>query len=494
MNTLAEVIDTVTRRHAKRTAVVDRETAVSYAELGAAIRGRAAALSRRGIRRGDRVAILLPNGLDFVTSFCAVVTAGGVAVPLNAQYQQMELRYFLRESGASLLMTAGEFAPLCHQVLSGGGFPCQLCFVEELPLGANAPATSWEEWRVASDPGAPVMYQFSSGSTGQPKRIARTHANLLFELNSLRRALTLTAEDRVLGVAPFSHVNGLMRSMLASLSSGATLYPLATFERHAVPEVIEAHRVSVFIGVPFMFSMLARTNFRRRPDLSSLRLCVSASAPMPRAMNQLFHRQFGMYVRQLYGSTETGTITVNLGADLEGTLESVGTPIPGVSVEVFTGEGRTARPDELGEVAVQSPAAIRGYGVSDQADGEVFRDGYFFTGDLGRKDQDGRLYLVGRKKCFINRGGYKVNPREIEVLLEAHPKVGEAVVVGRPTPYGDEQVAAVIVLAAPCTAEELVEFCRGKIADFKIPSVVEFRDSLPKTPTGKVQRGMLTPA
>jgi long-chain acyl-CoA synthetase len=201
-----------------------------------------------------------------------------------------------------------------------------------------------------------------------------------------------------------------------------------------------------------------------------------------------------MYVRQLYGSTETGTITVNLGADLEGTLESVGTPIPGVSVEVFTGEGRTARPDELGEVAVQSPAAIRGYGVSDQADGEVFRDGYFFTGDLGRKDQDGWLYLVGRKKCFINRGGYKVNPREIEVLLEAHPKVGEAVVVGRPTPYGDEQVAAVIVLAAPCTAEELVEFCRGKIADFKIPSVVEFRDSLPKTPTGKVQRGMLTPA
>ena len=176
-----------------------------------------------------------------------------------------------------------------------------------------------------ADPDAPVMYQFSSGSTGPPKRIARTHRNLVFELNSLIRTLALTHEDRFLGVTPFSHVNGLMRSMMASLRAGATLYPVPKFERQAIAEMIEEHRISVFIGVPFMFGVMAKTNYGRRPDFSSLRLCISASAPMPPKLNRQFYEKFGIYVRQLYGSTETGTISVDLSPDIERSLESVGT-------------------------------------------------------------------------------------------------------------------------------------------------------------------------
>jgi long-chain acyl-CoA synthetase len=345
--------------------------------------------------------------------------------------------------------------------------------------------------KVEIDPDAPVMYQFSSGTTGRPKRVARTHENLLFELNSFIQALDLTKEDRFLGVAPFSHVNGLMRSMMASVRAGATLYPLSRFERQAVAEILEKNAITIFIGVPFMFTMLCRAHFRRRPDFSALRLCVSASAPMPKKHNLQFHESFGIYVRQLYGSTETGTISVNLSSEIERSLESVGKPIAGVEVEVFTEDGQFAKAGEMGEFAVRSPAAIKGYDGLDEINKQVFRSGYFFTGDLGRREDEGLLYLMGRKKFFINRGGYKIDPREIEELLENHPKVEEAIMVGVPTPFGDEKGKAVIVLNAPCTEEEIIKYCQGKIADFKIPSLVEFRDSLPKSPTGKIRRNML---
>ena len=492
MRTLPEMLATVARQNAGRTAVVEGMVAINYEALEKRVAALAGELHNLGIRRGDRVALLLPNGVDFITGYFAIVTAGAVAVPLNDHYQQTELLYFLDVCNVSVLITSGAFAELCQQVLSVRTSPCQLFFVENQPEASRPASIVVNDFALDLDPDAPVMYQFSSGSTGRPKQIARTHANLLFELDSLIATLKISRDDRFLGVAPFSHVNGLMRSMMTSIRAGATLYPLAKFERRAVAEAIEKNAISVFIAVPFMFSMLAKANFRRRPDFSSLRLCVSASAPMPKKLNQEFYEQFGMYVRQLYGSTETGTISVDLGADVGGSLESVGTPIAGVEVEVFADDGRVTEADEVGEVAVKSPAAITGYEGLEEVNRETFRDGYFFTGDLGKRDRGGLLYLVGRKKFFINKGGYKINPHEIEALLESHPKVEEVVAVGEPTPYGDEKVKVVIVLHASCTEEEIVEYCRGKIADFKIPSVIEFRDSLPKSPTGKVRRKMLT--
>jgi long-chain acyl-CoA synthetase len=280
--------------------------------------------------------------------------------------------------------------------------------------------------------------------------------------------------------------------MMTSMRAGASLYPVAKFERRAVAELIEKQRVSIYIAVPFMFSMLAQSKFHRLPDLSSLRLVISSSAPMPTKHNQQFYERFGRYVRQLYGSTETGTISVNLTEDVEQSLDSVGMPIAGVEVGVFTEDGRAAEVGEMGEFAVKSPAAITGYTGLGDLNKEVFGNGYFFTGDLGTKDDDGLLYLAGRKKFFINKAGFKIDPRELEELLESCPKVEEAVVVGVPTAYGDEKVKAVIVSNAPCTEQDIVEYCRGKIAHFKIPSLVEFRDSLPKSPTGKIRRGMLT--
>jgi long-chain acyl-CoA synthetase len=490
MRTLMEMLASVAEQNANRTAIVDGGRAISYAALHQNIASLAAELHRVGIRQGDRVALLLSNGFAFVKSYFSIVALGATAVPLNDHYQETELLSFLEISGVSLLLTSQDLAPLCQQVLLQRREICGLFLVRtEDPSGADAKFLG--NGRLAIGAETPVMYQFSSGSTGKPKRIARTHANLLFELDSLIQTLGVTHEDRFLGVAPFSHVNGLMRSMLTSLRAGGTLYPLAKFEREAVAEMIEKHRISVFIGVPFMFGVMAKTNYGRRPDFSSLRLCISASAPMPPKLNHQFHEKFGIYVRQLYGSTETGTISVDLSSDIERSLESVGTPIAGVDVEVYSENGEPTQTNGIGEIAVKSPAAIKSYG-SDDFDDDAFRNDYFFTGDLGRRDQDGLLYLVGRKKLFINKGGYKVNPREIEELLESHPKVEEAVVVGVPTSFGDEKVKAVIVTQRACTEQEIIDHCRGKIASFKIPSLIEFTQSLPKSATGKIRRALLT--
>ena len=489
VTTLPQMLATVARANSSRTAVVDGETTVSYAELEKRILCLSAQLHGRGIRRGDRVAILLPNGLEFVTSYFAIVALGAVVVPLNEHYRQTELIYFIEDASAAFVMTAQPFMALCHQVLQSYEKPCRLLLVEDL---INAPTPgSLGAFTTEIDPDAPVMYQFSSGSTGRPKRICRTHRNLAFELDSLVQTLALAPEDRFLGVTPFSHVNGLMRSMLAAIRAGGTLYPAAKFERQAVADMIERHRITIFIGVPFMFGVLAKTNFRRRPDFSSLRLCVSASAPMPLQLNRQFHEKFGIYVRQLYGSTETGTISVDLGIGIERSLESVGKPIAGVEVEVYADSGQPAQVNEIGEIAVKSPAAIESYDGCDALNQASFRNGYFFTGDVGWRDREDTLYLTGRKKFFINKGGYKINPREIERLLETHPKVEEAVVIGVRSAFEDEKVQAMLVVNAPCTAQEILEHCRGKIADFKVPSLIEFRERLPTTATGKVQIDLL---
>ena len=494
MKTLVETLETVVRQNANRIAVVDGGEGVSYKSLETRIALLARELQNIGIGKGDRVALLLPNGLDFVVSYFAVVALGAVVVPLNDHYQKNELHYFILNCGVSLVITSEDYSELCHQVFTGALSHCKLYFVNDHEEIFEEGITSLADFRVEIDPDAPVMYQFSSGSTGRPKIIARTHNNLLFELDSLTKTLGVTNESRFLGVAPFSHVNGLMRSMMACMRVGATLYTLPRFERRIVAQMIEKHKTSIFIAVPFMFIMLAQSRFKRNPDFSSLRFCISASAPMPKKFNLEFYEKFGIYVRQLYGSTETGTISVNLSSDIKESLESVGKPIAGVVVEVFTEAGGIADVGEIGEIAVKSPSAIKGYEGVENVDKEVFRGGYFFTGDLGYKDADGLLFLVGRKKFFINKGGYKINPHEIEELLDTHPKIEEVVIIGIASTFGDEKVKAVIVPKSHITAEEVMEYCVGKIADFKIPSLIEFRDDLPKSPTGKIRRNLLTEA
>jgi long-chain acyl-CoA synthetase len=242
--------------------------------------------------------------------------------------------------------------------------------------------------------------------------------------------------------------------------------------------------------VPFNFRLMAEAP--AGADLASLRLLFSAGTALPRPSFEAFGERFGLLVRQLYGSTEAGFMTANLDPDPVATFESVGTPAGDVEIRIVDEDGDTLPPGEEGEVLVNSPAMTEGYSDMEDLNREAFRDGYFHTGDLGRLDDEGRLYLTGRKKLLIEVGGYKVDPIEVQDVVVAHPKVREAVVVGAEGRVeGEELVKAVVVPDEDVDDRELVEFCRERLANFKVPQIVEFREEIPKSPLGKVLRKYL---
>jgi len=275
--------------------------------------------------------------------------------------------------------------------------------------------------------------------------------------------------------------------MMTSALSGATLFPLQSFSRRGALDLICGKRLTVFGGVPPMFNLLARTSVSENMGISSLRIVFSSSARLAIQDNQMFHKRYGIYVRQLYGSTETGSICYNDHPELERYLGSVGRPLSSVRVTVHGDEGQDLPNGVEGEIVVSSPFAISSYDRNQDATRSSFKDGEYLTGDLGYLDIQGYLTLTGRTRLVINRGGYKVNPQEVEDTIRLHPKVVDAAVIGAPTRQGDEVVRCVVVVEEPCTPEEIIQHCRGLIASYKIPSRVEFTDRLPKTSTGKIR-------
>jgi long-chain acyl-CoA synthetase len=323
------------------------------------------------------------------------------------------------------------------------------------------------------------MQQFSSGSTGRPKRLCRTHGQCTAEANSYT---WVEPEDRVFCAVPLFHTYGLGCCMLAALRNAATLVVMDEpnpflLHRARALALLEHEAITVYPGVPFQFRLLAEAP--EAADLSALRLAFSAGTALEPAIFDAFRERFGVPIRQLYGCTEAGTLTVNLDPDPVATAGSVGRPAGEVHVDVADGE-----------VVVSSPALTDGYADMPELNREAFRHGWFRTGDLGRLDPSGRLYLTGRRKQLIEVGGYKVDPLEVQDVLCAHPQVRDAVVVGVPAGAG-EAVKAVVVPGAALSDRELLRYCREHLAGFKVPQIVERRAEIPKSPLGKVLRKYL---
>jgi long-chain acyl-CoA synthetase len=343
-------------------------------------------------------------------------------------------------------------------------------------------------------PDEAYVCQFSSGSTGRPKRVVRTHAQCAAEAE-LYGELGLTHEDRIICTIPLFHTYGMGACLFTTAFTGATLVFLDEpnpflLKRHRALELLERERVTVFPGVPLNFRLLA--DAPADADLSALRLCFSAGTALPRATFEAFGEKFGVLVRQLYGTTETGVMSANASDDPVSTFESVGVPLGEVRFEILDDEGALLPVGETGEIAVASPAATTGYADLEEVNRVAFRDGRFVTGDLGSLDERGQLYIKGRKKLLIEVGGYKVDPIEVEDVLAAHDKVDGVVVVGvAGAAAGEETVKAVVVPKEECEQRELIEYCRERLANYKVPREIEFRDEIPKGPLGKVLRKYL---
>ncbi|MGB7685233.1 MAG: class I adenylate-forming enzyme family protein [Solirubrobacterales bacterium] len=465
------------------TALVYATQRLTFGELIDRIERLAHGFASSGVSPGDAVALVMRGDPWFVSSFHAITALGAVAVPVNPSFKQAEVESYFRDAGVRFVVGDERTADACHKLAAGLDPPA---LVEKSAPGRLP----------ARDPDEDFVFQFSSGSTGRSKRMARTQGQIAAEA-ALYVSLGLTSADTIFSAVPLFHNWGLGSCLFAQAATGATVVILEDphpflLRRDRALELIEREKVTIFPGVPFNFRLMAEAP--SDADLSSLRLCLSAGTGLPKATFEAFHERFGIPIRQLYGTTETGMVAANMSDDPASTLESVGRPAGDVEVEIIDEEGNPVPTGEEGEVTITSPAMTAGYAGADMAELNelAFRGGRYLTGDVGFIDAEGVLSLTGRKKLLIDVGGFKVDPIEVEDAIAQHPQVGEVVVVGVPGEVqGEEVVKAAVVLAGPLEARELTTYCRQRLANFKIPQVIEFREEIPKSPLGKILRKYL---
>jgi long-chain acyl-CoA synthetase len=490
---LTRVLEKTAARDPQGTALRWRGRSISWSELVSAVRARADEFARAGVGTGDGVAIVLPNSPDFVISFFAAASLGAVAIPLNPQSRSREIATYLGGCQVAAIVCTADGSATCEAAAQAVG-PSISLFVCE--ADSKLPTTSGEPPpREVIGEDVPALYGFSSGTTGTPKRIARTQGQLCHEAENFTATVGVSPADTILGVVPFFHAHGLGNCVLASVRSGAPLVVLERFERNEVLETIGAEQVTIFPAVPFLLQNLAARD--SDADLSSLRLCFTAGTGLPVDTFETFRDRFGCEVRQLYGCTEAGSVCINLDPDIGATCESVGRPIRNIEVAILDQEQRPCQTDEVGEIAFRSPAAGTGYAGLDDVNCEVFRDGWFRTGDLGALDREGRLQVRGRIKLFIDTPAGKVDPVELERCVSRHPKVVEAAAVGVPSRSGAELVKLVLAVGEDWAGEErelrreIVALCREQLTEFKLPRIVELRAELPRSAAGKLLRSKL---
>jgi long-chain acyl-CoA synthetase len=491
MASLTSVLREAAADHAYRPAVRMDAEVLTYADLWDAAARVAGLLATLGVEPGDRVGIMLPNVPAFPIAYYGTLAAGGVVVPMNPLLKSREVAYYLGDSGAKVLFAwhgaAGEAAK------GAADTGARVVDVADplLTLADQDPA------QVTADRGddddAVILY--TSGTTGRPKGAELTHANLTrnAELTATTLLKSGTA-DVVMGCLPLFHVFGLTCGLNATIASGSTLTLLPRFDPGKALEIIQRDRVTIFEGVPTMYAaMLHHTG--ERPDVSSLRLCVSGGAAMPVEVLRGFEDAFGCVILEGYGLSETSPVASFNHPDKVRKPGSIGTPIAGVEMRLIDADGADVPPGEVGEIAIRGHNVMKGYWGRPDATAEAIQDGWFRTGDLARVDEDGYYYIVDRKKDLIIRGGYNVYPREIEEVLYEHPDVAEAAVIGIPHPELGEDVGAAVKLkpGGTATPADLRAFVRERVAAYKYPRHVWIVDDLPKGPTGKILRREVQP-
>ena len=458
---IGERFRTVCAEFPDAVAVVAGDERITYQQLAA----RQAWFRRHlagplGVGEGDLVAACLSNRWEFIAAFLAAADLGAIFMPFNTNWRVEELRWFAERLCPSAVITDNAHREPWDRL--DARIPHERVVVVDSP-----------EVRTAFDGDSPVaggsfgdhpaLYLLTSGSTGRPRVVPRTHRMLLAGARNVSRALGVSAGQRFLSVVPFHHANGFANSMFLPLMNGATVVLMDRFVPAKLIEMVERERIQVLIGSPFIFSLLAEQEIPPGA-LASLEISLSSGAPMSAALKVRCRERLGIHVRQLYGSSETGTISIEPAgsAPLEG---SVGVPVPEVEVRILDGE-----------IAVRGPTTMPGYVAEPELNQELFRDGFFRTGDLGELDERNNLRICGRVKRMINVGGIKVDPVEIENVLLMLPAVRQCRVQGMTDHRETEIIKAEVAPdpRQPVSRAQIVEHCRGHLAEYKIPRIIEF--------------------
>jgi long-chain acyl-CoA synthetase len=503
---LAAVLGESAVRYGNRTAIVENDEQISYATLWRQARAYATALGDLGVEPGFTVALMLPTSSDFIRSYFGALALGAVVVPVNILLTAEEVEFVLRDSGASALVADESVLDVAVSASNAAGTD-----LFTVGGGATRPGTDGGRARldllaglaepiptaVLRRPDHAAVVLYTSGTTGKPKGAVLTHSNMLMNATIMAfDAIDLRSDDRVLCCLPLFHTFGQSVTMNATLRRGATLVLMSRFRGDGALDLMAEQDVTVFQGVPTMYMALLDAA-AGRDVVHKLRFCLSGGAPIPVAVLEQVERTFSTTVLEGYGLSETSPV-VTFNQPAHGVRHgTVGHPIWGVETQIARSEVEDRiellPAGEVGEVVVRGHGVFKGYLNRPESTAAALVDGWFRTGDIGCRDADGFLSIVDRKKDMIIRGGYNVYPREIEEVLSRHPDIARVAVVGSPhRTHGEEIRAVVVARRAELTAEEVVAWSRDRLGRYKYPRIIDFTDSLPLGPTGKILKRELT--
>jgi long-chain acyl-CoA synthetase len=491
---IAQHVERAAARQANHPAILFEGKSVSYRTLDYCASALADSLAKHGVRRGDRVALYLPNIPAFALAYLAGLKVGAIVVSINSIFKWEEVRYIVNDARPKCLFTTAELLrnvprPECpsivHTVLCEGAEP------DEVAL---------EDWLAAGDPSFraagmrpddPAVLLYSSGTTGFPKGVTLSHENIVTNIRTAAKCSGYSPRDRLALFLPLFHVFGQNYIMNGGFEAGATLSLFRRFVPEQVLEAVARDRITKFFAVPTIYIGLLGMDLAKY-DLTSIDYYFSAAATMPEEISRRWTERFGLRVYEGYGLTECSPFAC-YNHLTEHRFGSVGTAVEGFTLAIHDDDGREVPRGEWGEIVIRGPGVMKGYWGKPEDTDRALRNGWLHSGDIGRMDADGYVYIVDRVKDMVNVSGFKVWPAEVEHVLYRHAAVKEVAVYGAPDPLKGEQVRAAVVLkeGRRADAEELARFCRDHLASYKVPARVELVSDLPKSATGKILKRVL---
>ncbi|MEY8753586.1 fatty acid--CoA ligase family protein [Peribacillus frigoritolerans] len=505
---LSEQLHQMALKKADKPAYYFLDQSTSYGELDKAVTKFADELHRLGVSKGDNIALLLGNSPHFIISLYGAMRAGATVIPVNPIYTPDEIGYILNNGDVKVVVALDKLLPLLEkmnpilssveqyvicetQPHSGDSSEFNICnkmksftkMVESGDEGFKGPEL---------DPEDTAIILYTSGTTGKPKGAMLTHTNIYSNAHDIGEYLNITESDRVITTLPMFHVFSLTVVVNAPLISGGTLLIVPQFSPKEIFRQIKKYDATVFAGVPTMYNFLFQYPDAKEDALKSLRICISGGSAMPVSLLESFERKFNVRVSEGYGLSEASPVTCFNPLDRPRKAGSIGTSILRVENKVVNELGEEVPVNGVGELIVRGPNVMKGYYKMPEESAAVLKNGWLYTGDLARMDDEGYFFIVDRKKELIIVGGYNVYPREVEEVLYAHPEVVEAAAIGVPDPNQGEVVKCFVVKKNNAlTEEELLAHCMEHLAKYKVPAKIEFLDELPKNATGKILRRSL---
>jgi len=495
---LGDIISKTANEKKEKTAAVLNDREITFNQLEKESNQLAHGLKDLGIKPSDMVSIMLSNSIEFLISYVGVIKSGATMVPLNISFKVPAVEYILNNSEAKIIITSKKFLPLIQK--------CDLDYLENIILVDGEKSDDYlllSEFKSKKtnlpkleniDEEFTAACLYTSGTTGQPKGAMLSHHNLIFDTEKTIQHLKLDETDRYICVLPMFHAFAETVCMLMPLFLGAEVVIIDKFLPETVLKTIQEKNITFFAGVPTMYSALLNVKNKEGYDLSHLNLCISGGAAMPQQTMEDFEKIFNVKILEGNGPTETSPVAYVNPVDGERKSGSVGLPIPETEVKIVDENDNEMPIGEIGEITVKGDHVMKGYYKMPDATEKALRGGWLHTGDLGKMDQDGYVYIVDRKKDMINVGGMNVYPREIEEQLYKHPKIREAAVVATKDELRGEIPKAIIVLrdGESASEREIQKYCMQYFANYKVPKLVDFLDELPKNATGKIDKKSLS--